>query len=205
MKPKQPIEIGELIGQAKSGDPDALGCLFDVYQSYVRLVARIEFDLRLAPKIAPSDIAQETFLQAKRSFPHFLGSTEGELIAWLRSILASQLAANVRRYQAQRRDIRLEQHAKHSIDQSAAKLEYLFADRGRTPSESAIRRERSVILADALAKLSEEYREIIVMRHLQGQSFSDIAELGDRTIDSVKGVWRRALAKLKVIIDEESI
>ena len=168
-------------------------------------MARIQFDFRLLPKVSPSDIAQETFLKAKQSFSQFEGHSEGELIAWLRSILATQITHNRRYLEAQCRDKRLEQPACRTLDQSSEHLANLLADRGSSPSARAMRRERAVVLANAIAQLPDDYRDVIIMRHLQGRSFAEIAEHRERTVDSTKGVWRRAIGRLRVLIDQEAV
>jgi RNA polymerase sigma-70 factor (ECF subfamily) len=67
-----------------------------------------------------------------------------------------------------------------------------------TPSHSALRRERGVLLANALAKLPEDYREAIVLRYLEDLSFPEIAERMRRSVDSVRKLWTRGLAQLRL-------
>jgi len=64
-------------------------------------------------------------------------------------------------------------------------------------SKSAVRREHAVLLADALAALPTHYREVLVQRHLEHRSFQEIALQMGRKIDSVKGLWRHALKRLR--------
>jgi RNA polymerase sigma-70 factor, ECF subfamily len=66
-----------------------------------------------------------------------------------------------------------------------------------SPSQQAVRREQAVLLADALQDLPEDYREVIILRQLEGLSFPDVARRVGRTEDSVKNVWLRALARLR--------
>ena len=66
-------------------------------------------------------------------------------------------------------------------------------------------REQAVVLANALADLPADYREVIILRHFQELSFSEIADHMGRTLDSVKNTWARAIRKLKELIaDSES-
>ena len=71
-----------------------------------------------------------------------------------------------------------------------------------TPSQQAVRREQAVILSDALQELPEDYRDVIILRHLEGLSFPDVARRMGRTEDSVKNVWLRALARLRRTLEE---
>jgi RNA polymerase sigma-70 factor (ECF subfamily) len=108
------------------------------------------------------------------------------------------LAKSVRRYRGtQRRDIRLEQQLDEQLGQSSQALGCALRDRGSSPSERVSRRERAVLLADALQALPEDYREVIILRHIEEQSFPEIARQMDRSLDSVKNIWTRALARLR--------
>ena len=79
-------------------------------RNYLTLLARVEVGRRLQGKVDPADLVQETFLEAHRHFAAFRGTTEPELVAWLRQILAGVLANMVRHYfGTQARDVRLEQ------------------------------------------------------------------------------------------------
>ncbi|MCA9190150.1 MAG: sigma-70 family RNA polymerase sigma factor [Planctomycetales bacterium] len=189
-------DLTQMIALARTGSQDALGQLLEFYRSYLRLIASLQISEKLQAKVSPSDLIQATFLQAGKGFAEFQGHSEGELMAWLRKILASQLAMEVRRYATDRRNIQLERQMHVEVDQSSVLLNFLAA-RGTTPSQSVMRRERAVLLADALDKLPRDYRDIIVQRHLKGLSFADIAQLTNRSVDSVKSAWRRAILKLR--------
>ena len=71
-----------------------------------------------------------------------------------------------------------------------------------SPSQQAVRREQAVLLADALQELPEDYREVIILRQLEGLSFPDVARRMGRTEDSVKNVWLRALARLRRMLED---
>ena len=58
-------------------------------------------------------------------------------------------------------------------------------------------REQGVLLADALSELPEDYREVLILRHLDGLSFSEVAQRMGRTLDAVKQLWVRALERLR--------
>jgi RNA polymerase sigma-70 factor (ECF subfamily) len=66
-----------------------------------------------------------------------------------------------------------------------------------TPSQHAARREQAVLLADALGKLPDDYREVIILRHLEGLPFAEVAGRMGRSEDSVQKLWVRALANLR--------
>ena len=195
----------ELLRQAKQGDDAALGQLLELYRNYLQLLARLQIGSRLQVKADCEDLVQETFLKAHRDFADFRGSTEKEWVAWLRQILAFNLAHLVRHYQGtQRRDIRLERALEDALDHSSQSMDRGLWVAQSTPSQQAARREQSVLLADALSRLTPAYREVIILSHFQGMSFPEIAKEMERTLDSVKNLWVRALAKLRTILGESS-
>jgi RNA polymerase sigma-70 factor (ECF subfamily) len=69
-----------------------------------------------------------------------------------------------------------------------------------SPSHQAARREQAVLLADALEQLPEDYRQVLVLRHLQGFSFPEVARRLGRSVDSVEKVWTRALDRLRRVL-----
>jgi RNA polymerase sigma-70 factor (ECF subfamily) len=168
------------------------------YRVYLDLLARIEIGRRLRKKVDASDVVQETFLEAHRNFGTFRGSSEAEFVAWLRSILAARIANLVRHFVGtQARDVRREEGLEVDLDQSSKAIDRgLFALQS-TPSQQVVRREQGVLLAAALARLPDEYREVVVLRHLEELPFPEVAARMGRTVDSVQKLWVRALARLR--------
>src|SRR5690606_4370217 len=118
-----------------------------------------------------------------------------------RSILARQLSTLMRRYLgAAGRDIRRERKLEVDLDRSSRQLDRGLLAPGSTPSQQASRREQGVLLANTLAQLPEDYREVIVLRHLEELTFPEIAEHLGRTIDSIQKLWVRALARLRQLM-----
>ncbi len=187
-----------LLDQARAGDEAALGALLERYRPYLTLLARLEVGRRLRGKADPADVVQDAFLEAARNFARFRGEGEPELTAWLRQILAACLAQLVRRYfGTQARDVRLEQVLAGELDQSSRSLDGGLVARQSSPSQRASRREQAVLLADALAVLPPDYREVLVLRHLEGLTFPEVAARMGRTVASVEKLWARALPRLK--------
>jgi RNA polymerase sigma-70 factor, ECF subfamily len=192
------LDPEKLLGLARSGDGLALGQLLELYRDYLALLARLQIGKRLQGKVDASDLVQETFLKAHRDFGEFRGGTEGEWVSWLREILGCNLAHQVRRYcGTQRRDVRLERDLARDLNESSRILDQALVGRQSSPSQGAIRREQAVLLAGALEQLPEDYREVIILSHLQGLSFPEVARTMGRTLDSVKNLWARALARLR--------
>jgi RNA polymerase sigma-70 factor (ECF subfamily) len=194
----------QLLGLARAGDGPALGQLLELYRRYLALLARFQIGRRLQGKAEPADLVQETFLDAHRDFPRFQGSTEAEFVAWLRRILAANLAGLVRRYLGtQRRNLRLERELVLELDQSAQGLDQCLVAPYSSPSQQAVRREQAVLLADALGQLPEHYREVIILHHIEGLSLSQVAQRMERTPDSVEKLWARAVIRLRRVLGGE--
>jgi RNA polymerase sigma-70 factor (ECF subfamily) len=194
---------GQMILEAKEGGEAELGPLLELYRNYLRLLARIEIGRRLQGKVDASDLVQETFLDAHRNFARFRGSDEPQLVSWLRQILAAKVANTLRHYLGtQGRDVRLEQELAVELDNSSRMLGQELAASLTSPSQGAARREQGVLLADALERLPEDYRNVIVHRHLEGLTFPEVAQRMKRTQDSVEKLWLRALAKLRQVFGE---
>jgi RNA polymerase sigma-70 factor (ECF subfamily) len=193
-----------LLALAQVGSSAALGQLLDSYRPYLTLLARLQVRRRLQSKVDPADLVQETFLEAHEHFARFRGQGEAELAAWLRQILAGLLANAVRHYfGTQRRDIRLERQLARELDQSSRVLDRALQARHSSPSQRAARREQAVLLADALDRLPEHYREVIILRHLEGLTFPEVAQRMSRSLDSVKKLWTPALAALRTVLGDQ--
>src|SRR5262249_55013277 len=144
----------------------ALGQLFELFRDYLTLLASVQLGRRLRAKIDAADVVQETFLEAHRDFAQFRGAAEAELTAWLRQGLARNLANLLRHYYGVKaRDVRLERDLHAELDRSSQALDAGLADPHSSPSGQATHREQAVLLANALRRLPEDYRDVLVLRH----------------------------------------
>lgn len=192
------------LAEARQGNPAAVGRLFERYRNYLMLLARWQIGRRLQRKVDEADVVQDTFLEAHRSLSRFRGQTEPELVAWLREILSLRLAMQMRHYfGTQRRDVDREQEWAMELEQSSLMLNRAFVASGTSPSQGASRREQAVVLADALAQLSEPHRQVLMMRHLESLSFPEIAQRMERSVDAVEKLWARALIQLRRFLPSE--
>jgi RNA polymerase sigma-70 factor (ECF subfamily) len=188
----------ELLRLAQAQDVPARGRLLEMYRNYLTLLARLQIGRRLQGKVDAADLVQETFLKAHRDLARFRGRTEAELVHWLRQILVANLAMLVRGYcGTQRRDVRLECELAVALDHSSRVLDRGLIAADSSPSQRAARREQAVLLANALQQLPEDYREVIILRHMEGLAFPEVARQMGRTLDSVKKLWTRGLVQLR--------
>jgi len=191
-----------LLDRIRGGDDAALGRLLESYSNYLTLLARVQIGRRIQGKVDAGDVVQEVFLEAHRQIANFRGTTEAELVAWLRKILAGQLALTLRRYLGTKgRDVNLERELGYQLDQSSQVMDGGFVASTSTPSQHVSRREQAVLLADALDRLPPDYREVIILRHLESLPFAEVASRMGRSEDSVQKLWVRALASLRKSMD----
>lgn len=198
--------VEDMLPLAKAGDLQAIGVVLDGFRTYMTLLARIQIGRQLQAKADPDDVVQEAFLDAYRQFGNFRGETVDELAAWLRKILAGHLAQLVRRYCAtEARDVRLEYSIEQDLDSSSDRLSRGLASPESTPSETFRQREDLLVLTEMLEELTSEYRDVIVMRQIEGMSIAEIAKRMQRTEDSVQKLWVRGLQSLRLLMQQKSM
>jgi RNA polymerase sigma-70 factor (ECF subfamily) len=170
------------------------------FRSYLILLARVRLDPLVRAKVDASDVVQQTLLEAHRDRDQFRGRTAGEMAAWLRQILASNLVNVLRDLRRERRDVAREGPLQAALDESASHLESWLADGQSSPSQRAGRLERAVRVANALAVLPENQREAVVLRHWHGCSLKEIAERLGCSTAAVTGLLHRGLHKLRELL-----
>lgn len=174
--------------------PDAVGRIFEAARGHLIDLADRELPADVRAKIGPSDVVQETAVDAHRDFAQFTGRTSEECFAWLREILRHNVVDAIRRY----RDARKREAAREvSLAAALGPGDRALVDGHRLPEGSAIRREEAAVLKDSMARLPDDYRRVLELRYWSGMSFVAMApELG-RSPDAVRKLWYRALERLQ--------
>jgi RNA polymerase sigma-70 factor, ECF subfamily len=173
------------------------------YRSYLRLLAEAQLGRDGRRGVEPSDVVQQTLLDAHRDHASFRGGGEAEHRAWLRRLLACNIADALRALGRAKRDAGRVRSLEASLGESSARLEHWLAVDQSSPSRKAERNESLVRLADALVRLPEYNRRALVMRHCQGASLAEISEALGRTPQSVAGLLKRGLAQLRDEMPDE--
>jgi RNA polymerase sigma-70 factor (ECF subfamily) len=173
---------------------------FERYRPRLTLLARVQLGRRLRGKADPDDLVQETFLAAVAAADGFRGVDEAQVLAWLRAILTSRVHKLVERYYgAAARDVRREHpHLFDTPDDSAAGGSRLPPADQSTPSGAALREERAVLVAETLAVLPGDYRDVLVYRSIEGLSFPSVAERMGRSAGAVTMLWARAVRAFRL-------
>lgn len=197
------VPVPKLLDRARRGNTEALGQVLQLYRNYLTILATTQLDRRLRRRVNPSDLVQDAMLAAHCDFAKFRGCSERELLAWLRQILINCLHHVIETHlRAKMRDMRREisvEEVGAALDRSACNFTQMLADRGPSPSAPMQQRERAVALADQLSRLPPHYRDVIVLRNLQGLSFEEVADRMDRKPGTVRMLWLRAIEKFKQI------
>lgn len=186
--------------------PDSVGAsALERYRSWLGLLARLQVEPRFRSKFDPSDIVQQTMLEAVRGWPQFRGRTDAALAAWLRQILARVLLHEIRRFEGTKgRDIAHEVSLDQALAESSRRLADALSAPGSSPSEQAGRHELELRLADALAQLPADYAEVILLRNVEGLPHDEIARRMGRGVGAVRMLWVRALSRLRQVIDPQN-
>lgn len=166
------------------------------YRGYLRMLAETKLDRRLRAKIDPSDVVQETMLQAFRAWGDLRGASEGERLAWLRQILLRTLLHAVRDFGRAKRDVAREQPLVRLAEHSSAQLEALCAADQTSPSQVAQRAEELLRVADAIEELPEEQRSAVLAYYWRGASMQEIGVELDRSGAAVAGLIYRGVKRL---------
>jgi len=175
------------------------------YRPYLLMLARLQFDEVLRAKLDASDIVQQTLLEAHRSLAQFRGQSGPELAAWLRRILARNLADELRKYRSNKRNARLEASLQASMDESADRLEKWLAVEDASPSECAIVNEQIVAVAKALLALPDNARQAIELHYLRGESLAQVAMRLNCNEVAVASLLRKGLKQLRGILPKGNV
>ncbi len=192
-------DLERWLGAARAGSREALGRLWETCRQYLLHVANQELHPNVQAKVGPSDLVQQTFLEAQRDFARFTGGTEDDLLAWLRCILLHNVANTHRSYLAT---------AKRAVMREVALPQLLAADpqgepRAPTASPSSIvgAREQDAALRAALERLPEHYRQVIEWRNYDRLEFEVIGQRLGRSAEAARKLWGRAIELLQELLE----
>ena len=190
-----------LLSQALAGSQECFGRLLHVYRNYLKLLVMGQLERKLLARVSPSDVVQETFLEASRDFSQFRGTSSNEFGAWLKKILVNNLHRVIEQHVlAKKRDVRREislEAMAHALEESTARLEAILPDPGVSPSGNAQQSELEIKLADKLAELPIDYREVILLRHIEALPFEQVGTQMGRSAGAARMLWLRAIRSLK--------
>jgi RNA polymerase sigma-70 factor (ECF subfamily) len=172
---------------------------FSQFRAYLYLLARSHIGSRQRSRLDPSDIVQQSLLAAHENRDQFRGTTDCERMAWLKQILANNLADAVRGLARAKRDVARERQL-DPVGDSFTRVEGWLAAVQSSPSQQAVRSEELLRLADALTSLPPAQREAIVLHHLECLPLAEVGEQLEKTPASVAGLLHRGLKHLRQLL-----
>jgi RNA polymerase sigma-70 factor (ECF subfamily) len=178
-------------------EPECPARALERYRDYLGVLARLQVDPRLRGKIDLSGVVQQTLLEAYEALPRAPAPDPGRRAAWLRRILANNLADEIRKLSTGKRDRARERSLEAALEQSSLRLGAWLAADQSSPSQRAERNEQALRLAEALAQLPEAQREALVLQHWHGWSLAQIAEHLGRSHAAAAGLIKRGLQQLR--------
>jgi RNA polymerase sigma-70 factor, ECF subfamily len=192
-------DVEKLLAEARGGSPEveqeALGRLLDQWRPYLLLIANHDLDRALNARMGPSDVVQQTHLEALRDFGQFHGRTEPEWRAWLGCILRRNLW-NARRDNLDG-GVRPVGQEEPGGNGAAAQI----PDPEEPPSAQARQREREEAVQRALQQLPERTRQAIVLHLWEKRTFAQVGEQLGCSEDAARKLFRRAAEELAPLLE----
>ncbi len=184
------------LADLKQGRPATFARLFEHFRPRLRRMVELRLDPRVAGRVDPSDVLQETYLDAEQRVFEYVANPEVELYVWLRSQTWDRLVMLQRRHLgAQCRAVGRERVAL-PVASSVVLAGQLVADQ-TSPSQDAVRAEVCARVKEAVERLEDEDREVILLRHFEGLSNLETAQALGLTPSGASMRYGRALVRLK--------
>jgi RNA polymerase sigma-70 factor (ECF subfamily) len=192
-----------LLNAAEKGDAVARNRLLQRHRDRLRRLVAVRLDRRVAARVDPSDVVQETLTEAARRLKSYLRDRPLPFYPWLRQIAWERLVdAHRQHIRAGRRSVQREEPAPLA-DESILELAERLMARESGVSTGLRRAERRARLQAALDRLAERDREVLVLRHLEQLSTREAAAVLTISEGAVKVRLLRALQRLRDLLDEE--
>ncbi len=191
-------ETTRLLEQVRDGDRDAFEKLFARHRPYLRQVVSLRLDPKLRARVDASDVVQETHLEAVRRLPDYLERRPMPFRLWLRKTAYERLLMIQRHHvDAQRRAVGREVALP---DRSSLQLFGQLLAAGSTPSQQLSRAELARRVRQAVARLADIDKEILLMRNLEGLSNHEVAQVLEIAPAAASQRYGRALLRLRKLL-----
>jgi RNA polymerase sigma-70 factor (ECF subfamily) len=202
---QDPNDSEDLLRRAAAGDEDALPALWQRHRARLRRMVRLRLDRRLQGRVDPSDVLQEAYLDLATRLPDYARDRCLPPFLWLRLVTGQRLM-QVHRYHlgAALRDAGREVSLyRGALPQaSTASLAAQLLGRLTTASQAAIRAERQLQLQAILNGMDPMDREILALRHFEGLSNGETAEVLGLSKTAASNRYIRALGRLRDLLEQ---
>jgi RNA polymerase sigma-70 factor, ECF subfamily len=201
--PFDPEEIRQLLERARQGDRGAVEDLLGHFRESLRRMIALRLDPALTARLDASDVVQEVLVEASKRLDDYLRNPAMPFHLWLRQIAKDHMIDAHRKHRkAQRRSIDREQSLvpRGLADNSSIDMMGQILDQELTPATAAIRQELEQRLTQAIGRLEEDDREIILMRLYEQLSNQEIATLLSLTEPAAAMRYLRAVRRLQTML-----
>lgn len=194
-----------LLEQAETGDQAAIDALLIRHRQRLRAMVKVRLDRRVASRVDPSDVVQETLLEAYRRLPAYLGERPMPFYPWLRRLAWERLVKLHKKHlHARRRAVGREAGFDPRLsDASVIVLAKRLQGSAMGPQSRIINAELRARVQEALERLSVSDRELVILRYLEQLSIKEIMATLDLKESAVKLRLLRALERLRAQFDED--
>ena len=198
-------QTDQLLLDAKAGSPEAVEHLLDRHRNSLRRMIGMRLDRRIQRRVDVSDVVQEVLVEASRRLQAYLENPVMSFHLWIRQIAKDRIIDAHRRHRVSaKRSIDREQPMAVATDQSTLELAAQLADPELTPAAAVAQRELAMHVQQAIDRLDDRDREVILMRHYEQLSNQEIAEALGLTEPAASMRYLRALKKLRRLLDTDA-
>lgn len=199
MKPVNDEKTQRLVALAKEGDQTALNQLCRVYSERVRRIIRFRLNQKLRSKLDSIDVVQDVLILAMGGLKDFTYRNEGDFLRWLSRIAENKLHNIFDEFRADKRDIRKEILFKEQRRSDGSAFGGAYGPMvTTTPSVIMSKKEALDRLEKALDELKPEYKEVVMLKRIEGLSYAEIAERLGKSSEAVGMLLCRAMTALTI-------
>jgi RNA polymerase sigma-70 factor (ECF subfamily) len=199
------IETEQLLDRVVAGDGRARQRVLERHRARLRRMVAVHLDRRVAVRVDPSDVVQEALAEADRRLDDYARTRPIPLYPWMRQFARERVVQLHRHHLRHKRSIARERGPEElASDRSAVALAEHLAHPGTSPSARLIRAEDRDRVRAALLRLAPGDREVLVYRYLEQMTTAEVAAVLGIAEAAVKTRQRRALERLRGLLEGDS-
>lgn len=199
-------QTARLLAGAREGNSEAIDALLARHRDSLRRLVDLRMDQQIKQRIDASDVVQDVLVEANRRLQDYLRNPSIAFHLWIRQIAKDRIIDAHRRHRVSaKRSVDCEQVlATHgAFDQSSLDLVSQLRDRQLTPAAQAAQREIVIQVDQAVHRLDEHDREMILMRHYEQLSNQEIAQALGLSEPASSMRYLRALKRLRALMEND--
>lgn len=201
----QPAEDAELLARLRSDGEEVLADAFAAHRERFWHLVTFRMDRRIAARVDADDVLQEAFVAASTRLEHYLRDPSFSLFVWLRMIVSQTLIDVHRRHvgtemRSAGREVSI--GGPRYPQTTSVSLASHLVGKQTSPSGAVARDESSAALAQAIEQMSLLDQETIALRHFEGLTNAETAEVLGISVTAASNRYVRALSRLREILEE---